>query len=179
MDKIEISKDVCGYAGRYTVSASGVVARLARKTRVATGWRSLPEKTMKPYYNKQTGYFQVRLTDANGAAKTLAVHALVCTAFHGPALGREVNHKNSMKTCNHESNLEWSTRLQNQRHALSAGVAVFGSRSPLAKLTEGHVAIARKAKGVRPCISVARELGVGRGCIYAIWSGASWKRSAA
>lgn len=179
MSKIEVSKDVCGFVGRYTVSASGVVARLARKTRVATGWRALPEKIMRPHYNKQTGYFHVRLTGENGVSKTLAVHVLVCAAFHGPAFGREVNHKNSMKTCNHESNLEWSTRLQNQRHALGAGIAVFGSRSPLAKLTEDQVAIARKAKGVRPCISVARELGVGCGCIYAIWNGASWKRSAA
>lgn len=61
------------------------------------------------------GYLSLAIY-AKGKRKWRRVHRLVAEAFYGPAVGREVNHKNGIKTDNRVENLEWCTKSENIRH---------------------------------------------------------------
>jgi hypothetical protein len=58
--------------------------------------------------------------------KRIAVHRLVCIAFHGlpPDNKPWVNHKDGNKANNHYSNLEWTSISQNIQHAHDTGLIV-------------------------------------------------------
>jgi len=63
----------------------------------------------------------------------VAVHRLVCEAFHGLApTGCEVNHKNQIKTDNQAENLEWITHSANVKQSsdkISAAVKLHRRNS--------------------------------------------------
>lgn len=61
------------------------------------------------------GYLSIAIY-ADGKRKWRRAHRLVAEAFLGPADGREVNHKNGIKTDNRIENLEWCTKSENIRH---------------------------------------------------------------
>ena len=65
-----------------------------------------------------------RIVDVSvgGKAKSKTVHRLVALAFHGPALGRQVNHKNGNKADNRDLNLEWVSAKGNTAHAIATGL---------------------------------------------------------
>ena len=82
------------------------------------------------------GYLQVMLSDGHNHQTTKSIHIMVAESFvPGWAEGLEPNHKDGNKENNHESNLEWATKRQNNVHALDSGlrkprgtkVAVYGS----------------------------------------------------
>jgi len=55
----------------------------------------------------------------NGKHKGVAIHILVAKSFvDNPENKPEVNHVDGNKENNHESNLEWNTRLENQQHSV-------------------------------------------------------------
>ena len=65
---------------------------------------------LKPCFNR--GYAQVHFL-----GKTQKVHRLVAIAFiSNPQNWPDVNHKNGIKSDNRVENLEWCTKLYNQRH---------------------------------------------------------------
>lgn len=108
---METWKDITGYDGRYSVSSYGRVrsnARLSDKR----GQR-MPERILKPVYYS-AGYPAVTLTK-DGKQRRIAIHILVCTAFHGarPTPEHEVCHWDDVKTNNHADNLRWGTRADN------------------------------------------------------------------
>lgn len=76
-----------------------------------------------------SGYHFVLLCNCNGK-KSHQVHRLVATAFCA-GHGRDVNHKNGIKTDNRASNLEWCSRSDNQRHAADIGLKKSGEQSHL------------------------------------------------
>lgn len=68
------------------------------------------------------GYTRIALY-ADGVKTFVYVHVLVARAFiPNPDDLPEVNHKDGVKTNCHFSNLEWSTSLANQQHALATGL---------------------------------------------------------
>ena len=105
---MEIWKSIFGYEGLYEVSNYGNV-----KSLISNG------KILKPSKDK-AGYLILTLCkDKNH--KTKLVHRLVAIAFlHNPENKPEVNHKgdDGNKQNNHVYNLEWSTSLENMRHAI-------------------------------------------------------------
>lgn len=101
----EIWKDVIDFESTYEVSSFGNVRN--KKT----------NRILKP--TKHNGYFYLHLYK-NNKSKTVMVHRLVANAFIlNPSKKLEVNHKDKYRTNNYVSNLEWSTREENNFHKIS------------------------------------------------------------
>ena len=89
------------------------------------------------------GYLRVTLRVGNYASKTYKVHRVVAEAFlknkHDGY--NEVNHIDGNKANNKVSNLEWSNRSLNIKHAFDTGlqVSLKGSEIGNSKLTEKAV----------------------------------------
>lgn len=79
-------------------------------------------------FNKTVGYFQVDLYKRNKRTKHY-IHRLVAQAYiPNPEGLPEVNHKDSDRTNNHVSNLEWVTSSGNSVHAIEAGRMTYKRR---------------------------------------------------
>lgn len=104
-------KPVEGYEGGYLVSNSGLVASLHYgKFRI-----------LKQSPNEK-GYLMVNLT-VNYKKSTKKVHLLVANHFiPNPENKPEVNHIDGIKTNNHHTNFEWSTRKENMQHGHKIGL---------------------------------------------------------
>lgn len=77
-------------------------------------------RIMKSVVNKN-GYMY-SIVSINKKLIRLAMHRVVCEAFHGPPPPRhDVNHKNFDRTCNHSDNLEWVTRSENLKYSYRLG----------------------------------------------------------
>lgn len=121
--RLEVWKPVLNYEGWYEVSSLGNVRRIkaAKRTRIGLILKPIDS----PY-----GYFRVDLYK-HGKRKRRCIHELVCEAFHGPKpLDKEcVNHDNGIKHDNWEWNVEWSTFLENNKHAILTGLRKTKSRN--------------------------------------------------
>lgn len=78
----------------------------------------------------KSGYYQVSLReDVTGKFKNQYNHRLVAQAFINNKEGKpQVNHIDGIKTNNRDTNLEWSTPSENQRHRHSIGIAQTSQR---------------------------------------------------
>lgn len=105
---LEEWRDIAGYEGSYQVSNLGRVRSLAYRRTGAT--EILSQKKIN------SGYLVVTLCKTK--TKIMLVHRLVAEAFiKNPRQKEQVNHIDGNKTNNAVSNLEWSTRRENQLHA--------------------------------------------------------------
>lgn len=113
--KSEIWKDIEGYSGKYQVSTKGNVRKLNKQNEYVN---------LNLIYHKD-GYVHVNLSkhvEGKLIRKFASVHVLVAKAFiPNPDNKREVNHKDCNKHNNSVDNLEWTTRKENQRHAIANG----------------------------------------------------------
>ena len=84
---------------------------------------------MKPII-QSTGYWAISLqrkkeyyTNHNQHSKILNIHYLVCRAFNGPKPTPKhvVNHINSIRCANWDTNLEWLTTKENVRYSVEHG----------------------------------------------------------
>lgn len=107
----EIWKCVVGYEGLYKISNKGRVIKILKGGK---------EKIVKTSINSE-GYVRTSLTK-NKKTKQVLVHRLVAEAFI-PNLENKplVNHKNSNRSDNNLSNLEWATHKENNQHAYKYG----------------------------------------------------------
>jgi len=90
---------------------------------------------------KKTGYSQISLINHASEEKTVLVHRLVAEAFIPNPLDKpQVNHKDGNKLNNHDTNLEWVTASENQRHAYKNKLNSFcdKDRANLLIIQEGN-----------------------------------------
>lgn len=105
-------------------------------------------------------------------------HQAVFLAFHGEMPpGNEVNHINGDRSDNHPSNLEAVTRSENNQHSWSAlgRKPLTGAANGRSKLTDDQADYIRRQKGRAVAAHLAREVGISKHAIYAIWQGRSWR----
>ncbi len=118
---IENWKPVVGWEGHYEVSDCGSVRSLTKSVLNRWGRRHIRQGKILSNRVVNHGYLQVALW--NLKRKDKYVHRLVCEAFLTAPLGcEEVNHRNGIKADNRLSNLEWTNRLGNMRHAYATGL---------------------------------------------------------
>lgn len=87
------------------------------------------------------GYYRASLRGSDGTSHNCGIHRLVAYEFCEHHDGcNVVNHLNGVKTCNVWTNLEWTTPLENTRHALRTGLQCnSGPHCPSAVYSEETV----------------------------------------
>lgn len=125
-----MQKQIRGYEGIYDITSDGRI------------YSHNIKRYMRTYENNK-GYELVTLSK-EGEKQHFLVHRLVAKHFvEGYEEGKEVNHKDGIKTNNKASNLEWVTRRENVQHAIKQGkfdirtaqeTARVRNRKPVAKL---------------------------------------------
>jgi hypothetical protein len=168
MGQEEIFKPIPGFCN-YDVSNLGRVRRIGRAQR-ATAFRIL-----KPTINKY-GYKRVGLSE-HSKIKSMTVHRLVALAFIGePQEGKQVNHKDGIKTNNNINNLEYVTIQENAIHAFTHNLnPQKGHTHDKSKLTEEDVWEIRKLLGEGKRKSeISRMYSVHYSSIQHIENGLNW-----
>jgi hypothetical protein len=121
------------------------------------------------------GYNQACLYH-NGSPSYIAVHRLVADAFiPNPNDLPEVNHKDTDKTNNHYTNLEWCNHLYNKKHAVDNGCIPHGEQLPFSKLTDEKVREIRKLSTRLTHKAIARRFGMSRSVISKVISRDLWR----
>ena len=117
----EIFKTIKGYDGKYQISNLGRVKSLARK--------GVKRDRILKASIASDGYPGVAVF-INSKAFRLSIHRLLGEYFiPNPENKKTINHKNGIKTDYRLVNLEWSTQLENNLHALSTGLRPSSRRS--------------------------------------------------
>lgn len=110
-DALERWKLVPGYANRYEASDRGRVRRISGQGASPNAPRYLKTFTCK------LGYVRIPLV-MDGRIHKPGLHVIIAKTFLGPCPeNHEVNHIDLNKMNNHVSNLEYVTKMENQRHA--------------------------------------------------------------
>lgn len=174
---VEVWRPVVGYEDTYVVSNHGRVMRT--KDGLNKSNPSLAGTFLKPVLGN-TGYFQHAL-HRNGKQKTYQTHKLVMLAFVGRCpSGKEINHKDGVKTNNNLDNLEYVTHTENMRHMDRLGLreAAYGENHHRALLTKVQVDEIRRmyATGNYNQPQLAELFGVKRNTIGSIIQGKSWRK---
>lgn len=94
---------------------------------------------LKPATNRW-GYQYVALC-MNGVKTYRSIHRLVALAFLGSVEGKEINHKNGIKSDNNVDNLEWVTSSENKYHSYKSlgHKPATGETNGASKLKESQV----------------------------------------
>lgn len=169
-EEIELWRPINGCGGLYDVSNFGRI-----RSWVAGGPKpgvrsEVPRIRLQ--WTSREGYVCVTISN-NKKRKSFLVHRLVAIAFLSFRDGREVNHKDGVKSNNKLSNLEWSTSHENMEHASKFGLLPAGERHGMARLTEIQVREILLKKGSSPS-KLAKEYGVSRGAVRGILDGVNW-----
>lgn len=169
----ELWKPIEKLEGFYEVSNQARIRSIphpSRRMRVGT--------IMKPCINS-TGYLIVRYRRPyERAVKAMIIHREVAKAFI-PNLKQlsDVNHKNGDKQDNRLENLEWSSHLENVRHAFRTGLVASGEARKHSKLTDKAVREIRKKYVPRlySQYKLANEYGVSQSTVRFALMGKTWK----
>jgi len=150
------------------------VSNAGRIRRSKPGRRTFAGKVLKPGLASM-GYLTVAPV-IDGKNVTHYVHKLVAAAFIGPRPdGMLVNHKDTNKQNNRDSNLEYITFAGNMAHAADAGVMAHGVDHYCAKMTNESVRALRadRATGL-PYSKLAKKYGIVISQAWQIANGNSW-----
>lgn len=145
----------------YAVSWDGRIMRLSKTKGSYPGRILIPKK-------HTSGYFQISLKK-NKRYHYRYIHRLVLLTFVGKCpSGKEVNHKNSIKTDNRLTNLEYLDRKLNSQHQ--------GVENGNAKLQEKDIFKIRKLfkKGISKA-QLSRMFNISDSHVGQICFGKSWK----
>lgn len=129
--------------------------------------------------NSVGGYAHVRLY-LNGKGYDRKVHRLVAEHFiDNPESKLEVNHKDGDTSNNHKDNLEWSTRLENMKHAYENNLVPFmeGEKNGMAVLNDKQIKEIREKYIPRKysCRKLSKEYGVSPTKICQIVNNKAWR----
>jgi NUMOD4 motif/HNH endonuclease len=134
-------KPIRGLEKYFSVSSHGQVRSVGRSYK--TGGRMVERnKDSKILTQRKTrGYNYVVLDVKDGEfrfRRNIPVHRLVAQEFCDNRLSRkEVNHKDGNKLNNHFQNLEWVSRSENIKHAISLGLVT--APTPRRKFTDEQI----------------------------------------
>lgn len=143
---IEQWNPVVGFEALYMVSDLGRIKSLQKIRKNRYTYCVKGERILRQA-NKE-GYLSVALAN-HGTPTSFTVHIIVASAFiPNPFNYSDVNHLKGNKKDNRVSELEWTTRQKNIKHAFDIGIkSQIGSKCPRAKLNEVKVLeIRRKFK---------------------------------
>jgi hypothetical protein len=162
------------YADVYEVSNRGRVRRKDATCRYPAGY--LLTLLLPPGKYR---YYHVMLT-YRGKQALPFVHKLVCEAFHGPRPpGHFVNHIDADKLNNDAVNLEWTTPLENTRHAVRLGLLanrdIMGEKSGKSKLTNIQVREIRMMAGTMSPAKIGKRYGVSGSTVDSIIKRKAWR----
>lgn len=170
-------KAIAGYEGYYEVSDTGKIRSVDRVV-INRGFpQRLKGVTLRHNLN-QNGYPYVIICK-NGKTKCQCIHKAVAAAFVDNPDGRRViNHKDGNKQNNNASNLEWTTSLENNLHALRTGLRVptRGEKQGKSVLKEHQVyEIRRRADSGESVKKLAQEFGVKEAAVSAVKHRRTWR----
>jgi hypothetical protein len=113
---VEEWRNVVGFEGLYMVSNLGRIKSLSRQIKKANYDVIYKDKILKASLDKD-GYCKVVLSNDKNK-KHKRVHILVSESFIANIENKlQVNHKKGIKTDNRDTELEWSTSSENNKHA--------------------------------------------------------------
>lgn len=177
-EEVEIWKDVIGYEGMYEISNLGRVKSLERTVTLGANGHKMthPTKILKTFLMRDD-YPALKICK-NGKYKTCILHRLVAQHFiPNPNNLPEVNHLKGVKTDCRASQLEWSSKLNNVRHAFQTGLVDHtGPKNSKAKFTWLQIQVIREAIAAgHQNIDVANYFKVKDNTISNIKSRHTWK----
>ncbi len=175
---LEIWKTIPEWDGFYEASTLGRIRSLDRIACRVDGSHPQPRKGRILANAIDWGYCLVTLT-GGGRRESYRVHRLIGFTFlANPNNLPEVNHIDTIKTHNWVENLEWSTQLDNQRHArknIKFNVPI-GEKSGRSKLKNAEVVEIKKLLLVgTPKKYLAKIFNVKEQTIWGIVYGHNWK----
>lgn len=163
-------KWVQGWEGLYAVDACGGVYSAMYSRSKSENWRRI-----RPSLN--TAGYEVVCLARNGVRKMERVHRLVAKAFIPNPKGREhINHKNFNRTDNRESNLEWVSIQENNRHTVVAcrhpHLNTHGSKKITLQDAREIVKTRRNTK--TPFWKIGKMFGISQSQVHRICIGENW-----
>lgn len=164
-----------GYKGYYLICDDGRIRAVPRFVRCrAGGVRRCKSRIIKTSVVGK-GYVGAHLSK-EGVLKTHPVHRLVAQMFiPNPDNLPEVNHKDGIKTNNHWTNLEWTSELDNTRHAVITNLVAYGTRVKNAKLNDQKARRIYRATGLQR--EIAEKFGVTIMIVSLIKRRKLWRRA--
>lgn len=166
--------DIPGFEGIYVISNNLIIMSLPKKG-VHPGRKA--GNVITPVLG-WGGYLTVALRK-NKKMVRIYLHRIVALAFIPNPEGKPIlNHKNSIRTDNSVSNLEWCTYSENNAHSHRTGrqVVYRGEKHSGSKLTWDQVneIRAKYKKGVYTITMLCEEFGMSRCPIFCIIKNKTW-----
>lgn len=157
-----------GFDGYYEVSSLGRVRRSGHPNKGARVGHVL-----KP--GATSGGRQMVVLRKDGKSHAKLVSRLVCEAFHGPPPcdRPQAAHGDGNVLNNAAQNLRWASAVENMADTIAHGTRSWGSKRPLAKLSEADIVAIRN--DCRYGHQIAGDYGVCRQLIDGIRNGKRWK----
>ena len=169
-----IWKYIPGYKNLYSVSEFGHIRRDKNGRGICKAGKILAQSKNKK------GYFQIGICK-NKRKKTFFISRIVALAFFGKCpKNYSVNHKDTIKSNNHFSNLEYVTHQENMRHAFKNGCfkeKPKGSHHINSKVSEEQVINMRKEykTTISSTRKLAKKYGLCKSNITSILKRHTWK----
>src|SRR5690349_5386913 len=117
-----------------------------------------------PFSKDDKGYGQVSI----GGGKVRKAHRVMCMLVNGPppTPKHQASHTCGMGHlgCFNPNHLVWKTNSENQKDRRKHGTHL-GSKGSRTPLTRAQIAEMRALKGIESRISIAKRMGVKRGCV--------------
>ena len=131
---------------------------------------------LRPFPDKH-GYLRINTYEPPKRWTQVGVHAVVCTAFHGPRPeGMLVRHLDGNTMNNRADNLAWGTFKDNEADKLRHGRRPMGVDHHGAKLTETDVIAIRSVAQLRGVgQELAQQYDVSESTISSIRSRKTWR----